>query len=73
MLAIGFRWAFASNLDAADQITRLYAETRYNAEDVPSVHRTLLFPALPESWKQYFPSATAADSHLLRRCNRKLP
>ena len=23
--------------------------------------------------KQYFPSATAADSHLLRRCNRKLP
>jgi len=36
------------------QITRLYAEKRYNDADVVWVQRALRVPALPESWKQYF-------------------
>jgi MOSC domain-containing protein YiiM len=36
------------------QITRLYAEKRYDDGDVAWVYRALHIPALPESWKQYF-------------------
>ena len=36
------------------QITRLYAEKRYDVGDVAWVHRALHLPALPENWKQYF-------------------
>ena len=36
------------------EITRLYVAKRYSKEDVASVHRALLVPTLPESWKSYF-------------------
>ena len=36
------------------EITRLYAEKKYNDSDVASVRRALRVPALPESWKEYF-------------------
>jgi len=36
------------------EITRLYAEKRYNDADVDWVGRALRVPALPESWKEYF-------------------
>jgi MOSC domain-containing protein YiiM len=36
------------------QITRLYAEKRYNEADVAWVYRVLQVAALPESWKEYF-------------------
>lgn len=35
------------------QITRLYAEKRYDENDVASVRRALHVPALPKSWKEY--------------------
>ncbi len=36
------------------EITRLYAERRYDDDDVTSVRRALRVAALPESWKEYF-------------------
>ena len=36
------------------EITRLYAEKRYNDSDVAAVQRALQVSALPESWKEYF-------------------
>lgn len=36
------------------EITRLYAERRYDDSDVSSVRRVLRVAALPESWKEYF-------------------
>ena len=36
------------------EITRLYAEKRYNEADVAWVRRALRVAALPESWKEYF-------------------
>jgi MOSC domain-containing protein YiiM len=36
------------------EIVRLYAEKRYNSDDVASVQRALRVAALPESWKEYF-------------------
>jgi MOSC domain-containing protein YiiM len=36
------------------EITRLYAEKRYNKADIASVRQALEVPALPEGWKEYF-------------------
>lgn len=36
------------------EITRLYAEKRYDDSDVTSVQRALQVAALPEVWKEYF-------------------
>jgi MOSC domain-containing protein YiiM len=35
-------------------ITRLYAQKRYDASDLALVRRAISVPALPESWKEYF-------------------
>jgi MOSC domain-containing protein YiiM len=36
------------------EITRLYAEKRYNDADLVWVQRALQVPSFPESWKHYF-------------------
>ena len=42
------------NAVPVSEITRLYVAKRYSNQDVASVRRALLVPALPESWKSYF-------------------
>lgn len=42
------------NAVPVSEITRLYVAKRYGQEEVASVHRALLVPALPEGWKSYF-------------------
>jgi MOSC domain-containing protein YiiM len=44
------------------EITRLYIAKKYSAADVSSVRRALEVPALPESWKDYFRSASPSYS-----------
>ena len=42
------------NAVPVSEITRLYAEKRWNAADVTTLQQALRVEALPETWKEYF-------------------